>query len=471
MEPGQSRMYLVQPDRPIDFTVAHAHRMPTPFRVDVRHLRHLSAAPAPEVIYEWLTAQGDVAKTGRLTSAAARSLYDRIPSLSPDVSVSDPSTSFFAIPTHFTRLRFRLPSPPPAAPVIIAAWNRPTDLVRELFIGHEREPSPRREVATDVQRQWAWFPKRPDNVKHLVAEQRSYLLHVQPRPPQPTDGLQGIDYQVEQYRPEGLWRGRYLFVPRAPEAPLRAQALAATYHPLPTARERRLTLSGLPQLRFLQPTLLYFSDTAKPHQFEVMFNGIRHHQGTTTGRQGEITLPAVSKGTHRIRVQSQPGTRWYMNHVASGSPSHLKRLAYRLDATGLSFIYERQRVTEETLSMRWYAPHDNRQATYLHVHLALSPPSRRTPSPSWTFHGRRYALAPNPSPPIPVLNTDVAHVDGGQPFFLPIGQDVPAGRYRIRLRLEQGPPGYITLAKLNRGVFENRQFTGEKVPQYAQMQP
>jgi hypothetical protein len=79
-------------------------------------------------------------------------------------------------------------------------------------------------------------------------------------------------------------------------------------------------------------------------------------------------------------------------------------------------------------------------------------------------------LAPAPGPPIAVLNTVAAHVDSGQPFFLPIGHDVPAGRYHIRLRLERGPPGYLTLVELKRGVFESRQFTEEKVPQYAQTQ-
>ncbi len=465
IEPRQSRMYLVQPDQAVDFTVVHANRMPTPFRIDVRHLPHPADTPSPALVYDLLTTQGEVLQSGHLISSAAISAYDRIPSLGLDASVSDPSTSFFAMPTKAARLRFHLPHPPPAAPMLIAAWNRPPDLVRELHIGRDRD------TESDDQRQWSWFPKRPENAKQLVAEQRSYLLHVQPRPPLDQTDLRTRDYQVEQYRPEGLWRGRHLFLPRAPDMPLRPEALAVTFQPLHSGKDQRLVLGGLPQLRYVQPKLIYLRKNAKPQNFEVLIDGAQQQHGAITGRQGEVALPSLSAGAHRIRINSQPETRWYMSHILSGAPSHVKRLAYRFDASGLSFIYERPKVTEETLSMRWHAPYGGRQTTRIHVHFALSPTSRRTPSPHWTFNERRYILDPSPGPPIPVLNTAAARVAPGQPFFLPIGHDVPAGRYRIRMRLEQGPPGYITLAKLNHGVFESRQFTGEKVPQYAQTQP
>jgi hypothetical protein len=482
LEPLQSHMYLVKPGQSIDFAVVHAKHMPTPFRIDVRHLPYPSQpgnTSPPAVNYELLNTAGEAVQAGHLVSEAVMSRYDRIPSLSPETSVSDPSTTFFAIPSQVTHIRFSLPFPSPAAPMLIAAWNRPPDLVRELYIGHDGNLGDHGETGGDghateleEQRQWAWFPKRPENVEHLVAEQHAYLLHVQPRPPQDEADLQTDEYQVERYRPEGMWHGRYLFLPRDPDqTPLRPEALAVAFQPLPSGKAQRLVLGGLPQLRFLQPTLMYFSKTAKPQPFEVIIDGVQEHHGTTTGWQGEIELPVVSAGAHQIKLKSQPETQWYMNHVVSGTPSHVKRLAYRFDSSGLSFIYERQHATEETLSMRWHAPYGTRQATYIQAHLALSSTSRLTPASSWTFHERRYVLAPTTGPPLPVLNTTATHVNGGQPFFLPIGPDVPAGRYRIRLRLEQGPPGYITLGKLNRGVFESRQFTGEKVPQYAQTQP
>jgi hypothetical protein len=468
IEPRYSRMYRLDPDQPIAFTVVHANQMPTPFRIDVRHLPHVpypANSPPPAVAYELLTAQGKVVRAGHLTSASGISRYDHIPSLSPDDHVSDPSTSFFAVPAHVARLRIHLPSPPPAVPMLIAAWNRPADLIREFYIGDDRD------TEVDDQRQWAWFPKRPDNAKQLVAEQRSYLLDVQPRPPQRETELSTEDDEVELYRPEGMWRGRYLFLPRTPAIPLRPQSLAVTFHPLSTGREQQLVLGGLPQLRFLQPTLMYFSKTVKPQTFEVRIDGVQQHHGTLMGGQGEIALPVIPAGAHRIQVNSRPETRWYISHAASGTPTHIKRLAYHLDASGLSFIYERQHVVEETLSMRWHGPYSTRQHAHIHVHLALSPTARHTPSSSWTFNERRYIFAPTTGPPIPVLNTAATQVESGQPFFLPIGHDVPVGRYRIRLRLEQGPPGYITLAKRNRGVFEIRKFTGEKVPSYAHAQP
>ena len=406
------------------------------------------------------------------------SRYDRIPRLHPETSVSDPSTSFFAIAPQVARLRFHLPSPPPPAPMLVAVWNRPADLIRELYIGHETDVALDRGVGDDGeadledQHQWAWFPKRPVNAQQLAAEQRSHLLHVQLRPPEEALDLQAEDYQAERYRPEGLWRGRHLFLPReSHQTPLPPQALGVAYQPLRAGQEQRLVLGGLPQLRFLQPTLLYFNPSAKPQNFAVIIDGATQRRGAIAGQHGEIALPSIAAGAHRIQAQSPPATRWFISHAASGAPSHVKRLAYRLDAAGLSFIYERRQPVKETISMRWHSPYGAQQATHIYAHLELPLASRYTPSPNWTFHERRYVLAPAAGPPVPVLNTDAAYVDVGQPFFFPIGQDAPAGRYRIRLRLEQGAAGYLTLLKLNRGLFESRQFTGEKAPNYVQAQP
>lgn len=478
-EPSQSRMYRIEPDQHIHFAIVHANQMPTPLRIDVRHLPY-RAHPANTlplaVSYEFLNTAGNVIQSGQLTSAATMSRYDYIPRLNPDASVSDPSTFFFAIPIQVARLRFSLPSPPPVAPMLIAVWNRPPDLIRELYIGHDSVDhsdgtGDLSHTVPDDQRQWAWFPKRPDEAKALVAEQRSYLLHIQPRLQDNTD-LQREDYQVESYRPEGRWHGRYIFLPREPlQTQLSPQALTVAFQPLRSGREQHLVLGGLPQLRFLQPTLMYFSKMTKPQTYEVIIDGVQQHRGVVNGRHGEIELPVLPAGAHHINIHSQPETRWYINHVLSGTPTHVKRLAYRFDTSGLSFIYERQYATDETLSMRWHAPYGTLQPTRIRVHLALLSTSRHTPSTSWTFHERRYVLAPMPGPAIPVLNTDASYVDSGQPFFLPIGQDVPAGRYRIHMHLEQGPPGYLTLVKLNRGIFESRQFTGEKVPPHVQNQP
>lgn len=465
VEPRQSRMYLVQPEHPVEFTVNHIQHVSTPFRIDVRHVSHSTGHVGdPAVVYEWLTDKGAAVQTRQLVSTGAISLYDRIPSLGLDVEVSDPSTSFFSIPNHVARIRLSLPPAHPPVTMLIAAWNRPPDLIRELHLGSSSEAN------VGDQRQWAWFPKRPEDAKDFVAEQRSYLLHVQPRPPQAQPALQAGDYQIEQYRPEGLWRGRFLFLPREPELPLRPEALAVTFRPLHPGRDQRFTLKGLPQLRYLQPKLIYFRKSAAPQTVEVFIDGARHHHGRLAGRQGEIALPSLTTGTHRIRLHSEAGTRWYMNHIVSGGPSYIKRLAYRFDTSELSFIYDRRGVSEETLSMRWYAPHGNPQSARIRVQFDLAPTARHTPSPSWTFNERRYIFTPLPGPSVPVLHA-ATRVDRGQAFFLPIGHDVPAGRYRIRLRLEQGPPGYVTLAKLTHGAFESRRFIGERVPQYVQTQP
>lgn len=156
VEPRQSRMYLVQPEHPVEFTVNHIQHVSTPFRIDVRHVSHSTGHVGdPAVVYEWLTDKGAAVQTGQLVSTGAISLYDRIPSLGLDVEVSDPSTSFFSIPNHVARIRLSLPPAHPPVTMLIAAWNRPPDLIRELHLGSSSEAN------VGDQRQWAWFPKRP----------------------------------------------------------------------------------------------------------------------------------------------------------------------------------------------------------------------------------------------------------------------------------------------------------------------
>ena len=47
-------------------------------------------------------------------------------------------------------------------------------------------------------------------------------------------------------------------------------------------------------------------------------------------------------------------------------------------------------------------------------------------------------------------------VDTGQRLFFPLDADMPAGRYRVRVDLEAGPGGYLTLSRVTPGLFAQR---------------
>ena len=62
---------------------------------------------------------------------------------------------------------------------------------------------------------------------------------------------------------------------------------------------------------------------------------------------------------------------------------------------------------------------------------------------------------------VSVLNTRTATVDGGQRFFLPLGSDLPAGSYRIRIRPLHDVQGYLVLYRLSPGQQMVRAFLRE----------
>mgnify|MGYP007078652896 CR=1 FL=1 len=64
-----------------------------------------------------------------------------------------------------------------------------------------------------------------------------------------------------------------------------------------------------------------------------------------------------------------------------------------------------------------------------------------------------------------VLGAGGATVDAGQPFFIPLGADLPSGRYGVTLVLEKGPAQYLTLGEaIPRPLEERKLFIGKPVP-------
>jgi len=52
-------------------------------------------------------------------------------------------------------------------------------------------------------------------------------------------------------------------------------------------------------------------------------------------------------------------------------------------------------------------------------------------------------------------------LDGGQLIAIPLGGDLPGGRYRIRFQLEKDAEVYLSLARLTPGSFEQRNLVSE----------
>ncbi|MDH3600029.1 MAG: hypothetical protein OEU26_10375, partial [Candidatus Tectomicrobia bacterium] len=319
------RTYVVQPDADVEFDVVHLEAWPTPFRINARYLTTAadSAESSEHVLnYQLLNTDGDTVKTGQLTFSASLSLYDQVADRNTGFRVSDPVSFYFSLPAVIKRIRLMRPGTGQDGAVVIAAYNRPPDLVRET-----RVPEDYTNAGLDDDRQRAWFPVHPTDADHLIDAGQFSLLTVQPRPPETNPDLLAGQYQWQAYRPQGAWKARHLLMPHDPAQPLRDEAVAVTYRTIPLGRDVPLRFRNPYGLQAVQPQLVFLRQRREPLSFQVVVDGRLHYQGAVAGRRGEVTLPDIPAGLHQVRLHAPKDGTWLINDVDPGPRPYIKRLA------------------------------------------------------------------------------------------------------------------------------------------------
>jgi hypothetical protein len=444
------RGYLTAPGQELLYPVDHAAAAATPMRLDFRTFvtgseGGLTLPQQGQLEFSWLDAAGEVIRSGSLPLSSLASRYDRLADGGLEQLLAEPNSFYFELPAAVSRVRLVA-----SVPVLASVYTRPADLLREL-----RVPEKELVAGAEAERQPAWFGLRPQNHESLLEAGRSLLLMLQQRPPtEVRPEVQAGHYLWEDFHPEGSWRGRYLLIPRQPQSPQRLEALAATYRPLPPTGEALLNLVSPLGQPSVAPELLWLRPSAAPAKLGLFVDGALFWSGELAGARGELSLPPLPSGRHRLRLEGQGDGDFYLSHADGGDKAWLKRLANRFDRKGLSFVVEKQQQ-REVLSARLYVPRTQRQAS--RVRVTIEGPSRIASGPlrEWSFLARRYELEPEPAAAVAVLHTS-EEVDGGRAFFIPLGSDLPAGRYRLRMELDQGPGGYLILARLSPGTSSQR---------------
>jgi hypothetical protein len=460
--------YLLQGKEPVEFDLLSPTGAPLPLRVDLRQYLPFpwseprsGSIPAPkplQVAYQLLDREGRPVREGRLAVDQPLSVYERLQFNRQDWLVSDPSSYFFAVPPGVVRLRF----PPAAGRVFVAVYNRPPEMGKAV-----RAPEDYYRFNRDDLLQRSWFLFRADRHDFLVRDNRVPVLAAQSRPLPDDPNLLAGKYFWEDYLPQGTWAGRHLLVPRDPDAVFRTEALEVTFKELPLGRPTPHPIVVQPGRQQVPLTLIYQARQAGPLTLKVFAGGGLFYRVRVSGSRGEIMLPPFPlprRGKVPVfRVTASRPVRVFLNYVNPGKKDgYLKRLAVAFDARGLSFDYDKVNPQDETLSLNLFRPLGTARRSVVRVRIEAPGATPVGPFSSWTFRERLYDLRPGEANASPVFGTESETVDQGQPFYLPVGSDLPPGRYRVHVELQEGPGGYLIFARTTPGPYERRDFFYEK---------
>jgi hypothetical protein len=449
-EPTRLPSYMINRAQSLAFGIDHVGNQPTPFRVDVRARIPGDVASHSAKIEYVLLADGEPLEKGSLDVELSVSTYDRTAQSDTETRLSDSEQLYFRLPPSVSSIRLSS-----TQDVLITAYSRPPDLTRRV-----RVPEDYQAFQQDQSRQPPWFLLQPLEVEQLRRELRVVGLLTQKRPPQTDPMLMAGVYAWEGYRPEGNWRGRFLMLPYESAFPVRDQALGSVYRELPRNRTISLRLSGGMGRHEVNPTLVFVRRDHGPTDIEFIVDGAPHLRTKIAGTQGEVRLPPLQIGSRQVHVRTSAPARFYLNHAGASGASFLRRLAIKLDSQGLDFSYRKASPGSEILTAEFYS--ESASHTRLQVSIEQTDTIHALAKRDWTFAERVYDLQPATPTEVTVLNTRGQSVDGGRKFWIPLGADLPANSYRIRIRPTAAGRGYLVLYRLLPGQQMTRLFFRER---------
>ncbi|MFC7737633.1 hypothetical protein ACFQX4_17730 [Roseomonas sp. GCM10028921] len=479
-EAPQIRAFVAGPEAPVTFPILQLDtRATTPVRVDLRCLC-FDALPArgsqagtpgalpaaallagagatPSLFYEMLSADDRVLRRGEITVPVEPSPYDRL--LGQDsLALSEPAKLHFDLPSEVVALRFLS-----SVPVLLNGYNRPPDLPWRIMTPEDRY-APAEALGTRP----AWFGMRPADWNTLLAANRSVLLATHPRPPEDDPELLAGHYDWEQFLPDGDWLARDVLAPRE-ATPLRRLALGTVFSPLHTSAEVELELVPSTPGGPVTPTLLFLRDAPGPGLLRLEVDGRTHFSAQVAAVRGTLPMPPLRAGTRRIRAFAPAGTALYLNQVTPLPNALISRRALRLVPGETTFDYEKRTSADaerpELVVAHLYtqpAPGSTARQE-LAITIEGGPPRSLGPHADFTLRERVYDIRRGPEPPDVRVLSAAGLLGPERALFVPFGPDLPPGRYRIRVRLSDGPEALLSLTRTTPGVAERRDIRREQI--------
>lgn len=443
-EPSYLRTYRLDGDAPLEIRINHSGGQPTPVRVDLRTLQHAREGPALEqernVRWALLDAQGNTVASGRTRLLPQLSLYDRL-NRAPLVGRVSEAQHFYvdAGPSAQT---LRLWSEPAAW---AAVYTRPPELRHYTEVPADYHPWREPE-------HWqpAWYVVRPEGYRKRLQGDSSALLQLQHRPIRRDPDLVDDDFAWKSFSPEGRWHGRRLLVERQRREPVRPEARATSLAAVPANRTIERTLRAQAQARDLRPRLVYHDRAAEtPVRVRVHLDGQLLVDTITAGHNGELTLPAIEPGRHRLRIETdREAGNFLLSHTTRASSHRLALAASLADP----LVYRIDKPTREALSLstQLILPASAAPGNVT-AHIEPVDRPRNHWLTDWTLARRLFVIDGTDRRAVALAGPNT-ELTVGETAFLQIGRDLPPGSYRVTF---SGPEaGYLRLYNVSGSLRE-----------------
>lgn len=445
------KTYELAADTGLTYTITHAGGQVSPFRFDLRaRLGHAAEAVTIDGSLDLLDAGGRLLGSHPLHGTRPPSRYDRLADPA-EWLVSEPLSGYLLLGRDVAAVRLR-PAAGAARPLLANAYTRPADLVRVTRIPEDALPG-----RDPTARLPTWFGLQPPAAGR-PAGPRLRLVETQPRPAverlaRATEIASG-EYEWVDFRPETTPPGRELLTLREPDAVPRALQAPVSYRALTPQATHLLEFTANGQ-DTVSPSLLWIRPRATPLSLTLTLDG-QPLMVPVAGTRGSQALPALSPGRHAITLSTAEAGDFFVNDVVPAATDRLRRFAYRFDRAALTYTFTRTTRAPETLSARLFTPGEQPHRVKLRVTIAGPAVATNELAADWSPRDRRYDILPDHAARVPVLGTAGETVDRGRAFFIPFGASDPPGQYRVTITREDGPAGYLVLAKLTPGRFEQR---------------
>ncbi|GEM_PF-1440431 len=444
-----NRLYIGTPELPVEYSIHHSGGNPTPLRIDLRRsfeINQNEQSDNSQVDYQLLDEEHRVILTGALKLPDQVSFFDRLRGGSVEYRISDPIRHYLLIPPDASQIRLSH-----SASAMVNVYNRPYLLPKITRVPEDAFP-----VWADPQPLPSWFLLKPTNARELTIAQQSVLLLGQSRPPLERVGSLNDSDEWEYYKPEINQGSDFLFVPlevTSGSDPNRDQALASIFCEIPSGVDVSVKLKAHGGLRSIKPQLVHLQNSVKRFELNVLLDAQKLHHTNRIARHGITYLPRLSTGGHRLHLETDSSSRFFMNHIANCKGiSYSKRRVHRIGRRGLKFIFHKKTVGKEVLSGRIYSENDSTARTVFDIDIENIKRSVMNPYPGWTFQKRHFDVGPVEGIAAYVLQGTPRTLNSGQSFFIPFAEDLPPGDYRVSFSSPDMANGYLSLASRQAGT-------------------